>query len=433
MSKFLKIILIFVFLSNCSFQKNSKIWTKKKIKEDYKDKVEILFKKEATLEFELNPSLKISLYSKPINKSFLNNYDNNNGRINYSGNLEKISKLKFSKINNLHQHEPQISFYKDNIIFFDNKGSILKYNGVSNLEWKNNNYTKSEKKQKPILFFANNQKILIVADNLGKYYALDINTGELLWSKVNNAPFNSQIKIFKDKFFILDYENILRAFSINNGKEIWNVKTQNSFIKSQKKLSIIIVDQKLYFNNSLGDITSVEINSGEIIWQSPTQSRFIVDDGFFLKTSDIISDNKTLYFSNNKNQFFSLDLETGTLNWQQKINSTLRPTLIDDYLFTISLKGYLIIIDKFSGKIIRITDLFKNIKPKKKTKIKPTGFIVGKNKIYLTTSHGRLFIIDIVTGATQSIMKIDNNKISRPTVINENLFIITDKAIIKLN
>ena len=433
MSKFLKIILIFVFLSNCSFQKNSKIWTKKKIKEDHKNKVEILFKKEATLEFELNPSLKISLYSKPINKSFLNNYDNNNGRINYSGNLEKISRLKFSKINNLHQHEPQISFYKDNIIFFDNKGSILKYNGVSNLEWKNNNYTKSEKKQKPILFFANNQKILIVADNLGKYYALDINTGELLWSKINNAPFNSQIKIFKDKFFILDYENILRAFSINNGKEIWNVKTQNSLIKSQKKLSIIIVDQKLYFNNSLGDITSVEINSGEIIWQSPTQSRFIFDDGFFLKTSDIISDNKTLYFSNNKNQFFSLDLETGTLNWQQKINSTLRPTLIDDYLFTISLKGYLIIIDKFSGKIIRITDLFKDIKPKKKTKIKPTGFIVGKNKIYLTTSHGRLFIIDIVTGATQSIMKIDNNKISRPIVINKNLFIITDKAIIKLN
>ena len=433
MSKFLKIILIFVFLSNCSFQKNSKIWTKKKIKEDHKNKVEILFKKEATLEFELNPSLKISLYSKPINKSFLNNYDNNNGRINYSGNLEKISRLKFSKINNLHQHEPQISFYKDNIIFFDNKGSILKYNGVSNLEWKNNNYTKSEKKQKPILFFANNQKILIVADNLGKYYALDINTGELLWSKINNAPFNSQIKIFKDKFFILDYENILRAFSINNGKEIWNVKTQNSLIKSQKKLSIIIVDQKLYFNNSLGDITSVEINSGEIIWQSPTQSRFIFDDGFFLKTSDIISDNKTLYFSNNKNQFFSLDLETGTLNWQQKINSTLRPTLIDDYLFTISLKGYLIIIDKFSGKIIRITDLFKDIKPKKKTKIKPTGFIVGKNKIYLTTSHGRLFIIDIVTGATQSIMKIDNNKISRPIVINKNLFIITDKAIIKFN
>ena len=90
MSKFLKIILIFVFLSNCSFQKNSKIWTKNKIKEDHKNKVEILFKKEATLEFELNPSLKISLYSKPINKSFLNNYDNNNGRINYSGNLEKI-------------------------------------------------------------------------------------------------------------------------------------------------------------------------------------------------------------------------------------------------------------------------------------------------------------------------------------------------------
>ena len=36
---------------------------------------------------------------------------------------------------------------------------------------------------------------LIVIDNISKYYAVDINTGELVWSKNNPAPFNSQIKI----------------------------------------------------------------------------------------------------------------------------------------------------------------------------------------------------------------------------------------------
>jgi len=429
----LKIVLIFIFLTSCSFQKNSKIWTNKKIKETKQDKAEDIFKKEMVLQFELNPSLKISLYSKPINKSFLNNFDNNNGRINYSSNLENISKLKFSKKDNFHQHESQILFHKNNIIFFENKGSILKYDEGFNLVWKNNHYTKSEKKQKPILFFTNNQNVLIVADNLAKYYAVDINNGELLWNKVNTAPFNSQIKIFKDKFFVIDYENTLRAFSIKNGKEIWNIKTQKSLIKSQKKLSIVIVEDKLYFNNSLGDISSVDIDSGELIWQRPTQSSFIFDDGFFLKTSDIIADKNTLYFSNNKNQFFSIDIKSGTLNWEQKINSNLRPTLIDNYLFAVSLKGYLIIIDKFSGKIIRITDLFKNIKIKKREKIEPNGFVVAKDNIYLTTNHGRLLVIDIATGVTKSTIKIDNNKISRPAILNQNLFIITDNAIIKLN
>ena len=440
MNNFLKIILILITITGCSLHKNSKFWTKQKI---VKEKQEIikkeknntkeLIKQEKILSEEFNPNLKISLYAKPINKSFLNNFDNNNGRINFNGNLKNISKYKFSKIKNFYQYDPKISFYKDDIIFFDNNGSILRFNRDSNLVWKINNYKKFEKKQNPVLFFANNKKKLIVADNISKYYALDIETGKVLWSKNSTAPFNSQIKIYKDKFFIIDFENILRAYSIADGREIWNIKTENSLIRSQKKLSMVIIKDKIYFNNSLGDISAVEIESGELIWQSSTQSTLTYDDGYFLKTSEIIANAQTLFFSNNKDQFYSLDIKTGGVNWKQKINSNLRPTLIDDYIFTISLKGYLIVLDKNSGNIIRITDLFKGIKPKIRNKILPTGFIVGKNNIYLTTDHGRLLVADITSGKIINIIKIDKNKITRPSILNNNLFIITDNSIIKLN
>ena len=440
MNNFLKIILILITITGCSLHKNSKFWTKQKIvkekQEIVKEKQEItkqVFKKEKVLNEEFNPSLKISLYTKPINKSFLNNFDNNNGRINFNGNLKNISKYKFSRIKNFYQYDPKISFYKDDIIFFDNKGSILRFNEDSNLVWKINNYQKFEKRQNPVLFFANNKKRLIVADNISKYYALDIESGKVLWSKNNTAPFNSQIKIYKDKFFIIDFENILRAYSIVDGREIWNIKTENSLVRSQKKLSMVILKDKIYFNNSLGDISAVEIESGELIWQRPTQSTLTYDEGYFLKTSDIIADAQTLFFSNNKNQFYSLDIKTGGVNWKQKINSNLRPTLIDSYIFTISLKGYLIIIEKNSGNIIRITDLFKGIKQKIRNKILPTGFIVGKDNIYLTTDHGRLLEVDIASGKVINIIKIDKNKINRPSILNNNLFIITDNSIIKLN
>ena len=67
---------------------------------------------------------------------------------------------------------------------------------------------------------------------------------------------------------------------------------------------MVIVNEKIYFNNSLGDISAVDIKEGQLLWQSPTQSSLIYDEGFFLKNSDIIADKDTLYFSNNKNQFF---------------------------------------------------------------------------------------------------------------------------------
>jgi len=432
--KLLGIILLFVFVNSCSLDKKSGIWTDvKKIKKENQSVLKELFKEEQALDTELNSNLKINLSAKLINNSFINNFDNNNGRINYNGNLKNISRFRFSKIDNFDQFEPEIVFNNDNLIFFDNKGSILKFNNSSKLIWKKNYYSKPEKKLKPILFFANNKNILVVADNIAKYYALNINTGELLWSKNNPAPFNSQVKIYKNKFFAVDFENILRCYSLKDGTELWNIKTEKTFINSQKKLSLIIVDNKVYFNNSIGDISAVDIESGNLAWQIPTQSSEIYEDAFFLKTSDLIADNNSILFSNNKNEFFSLDINTGILNWKQKINSNLRSTLIDNIIFAISMEGFLILIDNRSGNIMRITDIFKQFKKKIRLKIKPVGFIVGTENIYLTTNHGRLMIIDVLTGRTKSMLKIDNDKISRPFVLNQNLYIIKENSIIKLN
>ena len=133
------------------------------------------------------------------------------------------------------------------------------------------------------------------------------------------------------------------------------------------------------------------------------------------------------------NQFFSIDIATGSFNWENKVNSNLRPSLIGNYLFTVSIEGYLIVIEKNTGNIIRVTDIFKNFKKKKRNKIKPVGFVVGLNNIYLTTNNGKMLVIDTKKGKTLSVLKIDNEKISRPFVLDNNLFVIKDNAIIKLN
>ncbi len=433
MNKIVYFFLLIIFLNNCSFNSSSKFWSesKKIIEENTKNIQEILVEDKA-LSRELNPNLKINFTGKANNTEsgkFLNNY----GRLNYNGNLKRSSRYKFSKIKNFHQFEPSIIFNNGNIIFFDNKGAILKFNEKSKLIWKKNFYTKQEKKLKPILQFSNNQEYLIVADNIKKYYLLDINNGNLIWEKKNLSPFNSQIKIYKQKFFIIDYTNTLRCFSLKNGNELWNVKTENSFIRSQKKLSMVISNDTLYFNNSIGDITAVDIDKGELIWQLPTQSSLIYESAFSLETSDLISDSKTLFFSNNKNQFFSIDLGTGSFNWENKVNANIRPILIGNYLITVSLEGYLIIIEKNSGNILRVNYVFNNFNQKKIMNIKPSGIAIGFNDIYVSTNHGRLLVVDLLSGKIKRTLKIDNEKISRPFISNKNLFVIKDNAIIKLN
>ena len=425
-----KIVLLFIIiqLSHCSFYSKSSFWNKKEIKEDVNKKE--IFKDIKVSNFEINSDLEIDIESlKFTENSFQNNLTNNNGKLNYDGKLKKILKYKFSKIDKFDEFEPEIIFDKSSLIFFSNKGSILKFDDKTKLIWEKNYYTKSEKKLKPILFFANNKEILIVADNISKVYAININSGELLWSTNNPTAFNSEIKINKNYFFLIDYQNILRCFSIKDGSEIWKFQTENSILKSSKKLSLVIQDNKIIFNNSIGDITAVDIKTGNLLWLVPTQKNTSSTKHYFLKNSNLILNKDSVYVSNNQNEFYSIDIDNGVVNWIQNISSSLRSTIIGEYLFSISDNGYLAVMNSKTGEIIRRTHIFSQFK---KDKIKATGFIVGKNKIYISVNNGKILVASIKSGKIISSIKIDNEYISRPFILNKNMFVIKENGIIKV-
>ncbi len=428
-------LLIFIFFASCSLDTKTGFWSKPKIiKSEDKPIEKKLFVDTEIYEKELNSQLKIRLKKKFKKNSFINNLTNNNGIVKFNGELKNISKYKFSKISQFDYYQPELLVTEKNtLIFFDEKGTILNFSNDDKLIWKKNIYSKIEKKQNPILYFASNNEILVVADSIARYYAINLNNGNLLWSKNNSAPFNSQVKVFRDKFFVVDFENILRCFSLRDGKEIWNVKTEKSFIKSQQKLSFIINNKSLVFINTLGDLSSIDIETGNLIWQTPTQSSAIYENYFSLKNSDLIAENNTIYFSNNQNEFFAIDEKNGVIKWKQNLNSNLRPTYVDGLVFTITLEGYLVVIDSRNGNILRMTNIMNQIKKFKKKSIKPVGFILTKDKIFLSLNNGRLVIVEILNGKVLDIIKIDNEKISRPYVLNNNMFIVRDNAILKLN
>ena len=424
-------LIIFLFLLNCSLNPNSKFWTEeKKILVDKSSTTILLKSKKQTLN-EFNQNFKITI---PKNlKVYTNQQLNNDGFINFDANLEKISKYNFKSIKSFSNFEPEILIDKDHLFFFDNTGSIIKFDNNSNIVWKQNHYSKQDKKLQPILFFGKSQEDLFIADSLANYYVINQNTGVLKWKKKHSSSFNSQIKIFENKALVIDMENQLRCFSLETGELLWSVKTQQSLLRSQKKQSLILKDDKVYFTNSIGDVTAVNTSNGNIVWQAPTQSNISFGSTFFLKLSDIVSDETSIFFSDNNDQFYSLDLLTGSINWKQEFSSDIRPALIDDYLITISDNGLLIIMNKKNGEIIRINDLYKNIKDKRKKDFQPIGFVVGKSYIYLSTKNGRIMVINFKEGKIEKIIKIDNNKIQRPVYFNRSLYIAKDNSIIRLN
>ena len=210
MNKIFFLILLFL-LHNCSLDTKSGLWTKTEKISKQKNPV-IIEQNEKTeiLEKEFNKNLKIKLKGGYKILSFIENLTNNNGHLNFDGTFKKKSKYKFSKIENFKFLQPDLLLTKKkSIIFFNKKGDILNFDDNSKLLWKKNFYNKNEKKMGPILYFASKNNKLVVTDNLANYYALNLENGNLLWKFTNSAPFNSQVKIYKDKIFAIDFRIIL--------------------------------------------------------------------------------------------------------------------------------------------------------------------------------------------------------------------------------
>ena len=432
MNRLLLIFIAIFLLNNCSFNENSRLWKDKEQPLENQENVTQIFAEEQSVSLELNPDISLDLSNIKSSNKIVDN-QNNFGPLSYNGTLQKNGNFKFSKLENLDQFNLKPAFLNEGIIFFDNKGSVLRFNDEQKIIWKNNFYSKSEKKLKPKLNFAINNEDLIVVDNIAKYFSINLNSGKLNWIKNNSYPFNSDIKIFEDKFFAIDYKNTLRCFKIMDGSECWNLQTEDSFTISNSKFSLIILDDKVIFNNSIGDITAVDIKTGLIAWQLPTQSSSIINETYNFKMSKLVSDGDAIFFSNNKNEFYSIDVKTGTTNWINKINSNLTPILTKDLIFTVSNEGFLFTIQKSTGNIIRINYLYKDYKEKKRKELKPIGFVIGNTNIYISNNDGKLIVADLSNGKVNFIEKIGGDTISEPFIANQNLYVIKSGSIVRYN
>ena len=432
MNKLIIILIAFIFLNNCSFNEDSKIWKNKDQDLSQDQNIKQIFADEKTTVTEFNKVLKLDLSNLKTNNK-INDDKNNLSSQTYGGNLNKIGNYKFSKFEEINTINFEPLFLSDGIIFFDKKGSIIRYDNNKKVLWKQNHYSKSEKKLSPKINFILKDNSIIATDSIAKYYSISLETGNLNWSKNNTYPFNSNIKNFKNKIFVVDYKNTLRCYNVKDGSECWNLQTEDSFTISNSKYSLLIIDEMVVFSNSVGDITSVDIETGLIIWQLPTQSSNIINETYNFKISKLVSDGNSIFFSNNKNEIYSVDAKTGIVNWINNLNSNIKPIIVGNLIFTVSDEGYLYVIEKNKGNIIRVTDLLSNYKPRQRKNIQPIGFVIGDKNLYLTNSDGKIIVADLSDGKITKIEKVSGGLVSEPFIFDNNLFVVRNGSIVQYN
>jgi len=445
-SKYFILFIVVFFLSSCSFDNKSGIWSggeeeKRRIiqLEEDQENLQIveIFSSNDVYSKEISPrkTIMLSIPKKNTTWEMSNlNLQNNVGNIFLPRIKNKLLKKKVGK-NKFPISKVSSSplFYKDNIIFSDDTGSIFSIYKSGKIKWKKNIYNKVYKKiYKNLSLFIYKNKIYI-ADNVGFVYSISLDNGKVNWIKNHGVPIKSSIKIYDDKIFLVNQDNRLFCLNISKGSLIWDVRSISAFIKSQNFLALAISKVgDIFMLNSSGDLYKVNSQSGSVYWTTNVTSSMVSSNDLF-KSSEIVLENKNIYFST-KSSIFSFNANNGYLNWKTTFNSTNTPIIDGKYIFSISDNGYFVNLDKDNGKMLWSINILKILKTRKqKTLI--TGFVLGSGKIYATTLNGYLIVCSASTGKVESFKKIDNKGItSSPVINNGSLYILTKKSkIVGLN
>ena len=124
MNKLITILIALIFLNNCSFNENSRIWKNNDNKLESDKNIKKIFENEESAVSELNKNLKLDLSKVKFNNKIVDN-ENNLGSQNYNGELNRVANFKFSKLDEVNQLSFKPVFLENGIIFLIKKVQLL--------------------------------------------------------------------------------------------------------------------------------------------------------------------------------------------------------------------------------------------------------------------------------------------------------------------
>ena len=428
--------IITIFLASCSFNNPGDFFTdktKELEKEVLKKNSKLVFAEAKKFKKEISGLVKGKLTNVTVNSNWS---ETNFGLDNYVPHLEyndlkqltykskKIGKNKF-KISNL-SFEPII--YENNIFFYDPSGNVYRYSlDERNILWKFNFYKKRYKDVPINLKLKISNKNIIVSDNLGYLYSLEIDTGNLNWAKNYGVPFRSTIKIRDENIFLLNQNNKFYIINERDGEKKTSFETFPSILKSELETSMSLDTymNNLYFITSTGQLYSINYKTRNLNWLlNLSMTNKGQDEKFFFSSPIIFKDDKI--FLSTSVSTYSINAINGVINWEIPFSTYIRPVITDNFFILTSKDGFILNLDSKTGKVLWSKNLFKTNKKIKQRKIGSiTSLLLVSNKILASTSKGFFLFIDYKDGKIINYAKASKaGFFSNPIIVDKKIYII---------
>ena len=345
-----------------------------------------------------------------------------------SSKLKLLKKINLGDINfkNLQYIPPPV--IENNIIYYtDNDFNILAKSVKSGkIIWKRELQLEESENFSFIGGISLEGNNLFVTTGLGNIYKINKKDGKELWTKRFFMQFSRPPLVYKNKIFVISDDNQVLALNVNSGDTLW------SHIGNIEEVSILggskpaIKDDTLVVTYSSGEIYAFNQMDGSIVWFDNSNSGSI-----FSRTnvndiqSPLTIEDDTLYVPTFSEKLLVYNLSNGKKKWDLKLSSINPMVISGEVIFILDTSGKLMCIEKKSGKLTWAVQLMMK---KDGKEIIWSGPLLSSNKLILVSSYGLVLSLSPFTGKILSKINFDENFLNNPIQVKKSIYLISKQG-----
>ena len=241
---------------------------------------------------------------------------------------------------------------------------------------------------------AADQGRVFVSSPFGPLVALDLASGNTLWTADLIAPVRGAPTAAGGRVYVVSANNTVHALDIADGTEVWSFDGIPEASGILANTSPAVSGNRVIVPYTSGEIIAFDAAEGTPVWadQLAGASRLTAVSGFADVAARPVVFEGTVYAISVSGRLSASALDDGERRWAANIASAHTPAVSGNTIFVVTLTGDVVAIDSATGAMrwqLRLPS---------EDRVSWSGPLLAGNALWVTGSTGRVIRVDAVTG-----------------------------------
>lgn len=268
-------------------------------------------------------------------------------------------------------------------------------------------------------------------DGVGNVYALNGETGAVLWKVKPGGPLRGAPTIAYDNVFVMTQDNQLFALNAANGAVNWQESGSTTQAGVFGVAAPAAGQGTVVAGYTSGELVAYRYENGRNLWADALAQTSISTQVGTLNDidADPIIDSGRVYALGQGGRMAAYELLSGQRIWELNLAGISTPAVAGDWVFVITDDGRLLAITRETGKVRWLTQLpqYRDAEDKKDP-IFWRGPVLAGGQLWLVNSLGQIYRVGVGEGSATLFTSLEQPISLAPVVANNTLYVMDDSG-----